>query len=72
MATPGEGRTPPRDRSPWAYVSLGTEFAVTVGLLAWAGWWVDQRWGLQPWGTVAGPLLGVAMATYRLIRETSQ
>lgn len=43
-----------------------------VGLFAWGGWWVDQRWGLQPWGTVAGPLLGVALATYRLIRETSQ
>jgi hypothetical protein len=72
VAAPGEGRTPPRNQSPWAFVSLGLEFAVTVGLFAWGGWWVDQHWGLHPWCTVAGPLMGVTLAVYRLIRETAQ
>jgi F0F1-type ATP synthase assembly protein I len=72
VTEPGKNGQQPLKKSPWAYLSLGLEFAATVGLLTWAGWWADQRWGYKPWGTVAGSMLGVALAMYRLIRETVQ
>lgn len=72
VTAPGRDDESSQKKSPWAYVSLGLEFAVTVGLLTWAGCWADQRWGLKPWGTVAGAMLGVVLAMYRLIRETAQ
>ena len=50
---------------------------MTLGslLLTWIaggvllGLWVDRHWGLSPWGTVVGSLLGLCGAGYSVFRE---
>lgn len=46
------------------------EFLAYVGGLGYAGWWFDQRRGWEPWGLLAGLLLGTALGVYRIIRES--
>ncbi len=32
--------------------------AVAMGLCAWGGYYLDERWGTEPWLTIAGLILG--------------
>ena len=45
-----------------AISTLGLEFAVAVAMGTAAGWWADRRWGITPWGTIAGVCVGFALA----------
>jgi hypothetical protein len=49
--------------------TAGVEFAVTIGLLTFGGFWLDGRMGTLPLWTLLGLALGFAMALYRLIRQ---
>jgi len=69
VTKPEENGHAPRKKSPWAYLSLGLEFAVTVGLFTWAGWWADHHWGWTPWGILAGAMIGVTLSIYHLLRQ---
>lgn len=55
------------------YAGLGTEFAVTIALCLFGGYWLDQRWSTTPLFTISGALLGMAGAFYsfyvRVTRE---
>lgn len=57
-----EGRTPPptapSEHSPWAVAALGVQFFVALFLFAWAGNWLDNRWGTSPWLVLAGVMVG--------------
>jgi hypothetical protein len=70
----GMTEPPERDarppRNPWTYVNAGLQFAVTVGLGAGLGWWLDQRYGWEPWGTAGCGFLAVVLAVYHLLRMT--
>ena len=44
--------------------SIGFQFAVPVGF----GWWLDRRWGTEPWLTVVGALLGFLTGTLALVQ----
>ena len=57
----------------WArmYV-LVIEFLVYLGSLGYLGWWIEQRQGWQPWGLLAGLLLGTTLGLYRMIRESKR
>lgn len=50
------------------YGAVGFQLAATVigGLLL--GGWLDKRWGLTPWLTVVGLLIGSIGGFYNLIR----
>jgi len=48
---------------------VGTEFAVIVGGLGYIGYWIDSRYGSDPWGVLAGAGVGLIGGTYNLIRE---
>lgn len=50
--------------------ALVLEFLAYLGGLGYLGWWLDQRRGWEPWGLLAGLLLGTAVGLYRLIRES--
>ncbi len=51
------------------YSHLGIQFALSVGLLAAAGFWLDRRWGLIPLFTFLGLFGGFALGLYNLCRE---
>ena len=51
--------------------SIGVPFAVLVSCGALAGAYLDKRFGLGPWLTVAGVVLGAACAFVNLVRVAS-
>ena len=60
-----------KSKSPWAYLHIGTQYAITVAACSFGGWWLDQRYEWAPWGLIVCSMLGVVVATYHLIKETS-
>lgn len=55
--------------SAWRFAGLGFEFAGTVGLFAYFGFWLDRHFGWAPWGTVTLVLIAVIGNMYLLIKE---
>lgn len=43
-------------------VNLATTIAASVGICLFAGWWLDKRFGTEPWFVALGALLGIATA----------
>lgn len=57
------------------HAGLGFEFAATVGGLAWLGWILDGRLGLQtifPAFLLVGTFVGLGLGIYRLMLKTGQ
>ncbi|MDI3269945.1 MAG: AtpZ/AtpI family protein [Bacillota bacterium] len=56
----------------WRALSFGLTFGLTAGILvglgAWGGLLLDQKWGTSPLLALVGILLGLAMAIGLLIR----
>jgi hypothetical protein len=59
---------PRRDDGLARYGALGLQFAASVGLLAWGGFWLDGRLGTSPWFLMAGASLGFAGSILAIIR----
>ena len=53
-------------------LTLGGSLAVWMVGGVLLGRWVDQHWGITPWGIVAGTLLGFAGAGYSVFREVQR
>jgi len=52
------------------YTHLGVQYCLTLLVCVLAGWWLDQKWGCEPWLTIVGALLGFGAATYLIVRAT--
>lgn len=52
--------------------SVGLTLAICVGLGAWGGVWLDERWSTSPWLTVLGVALGTAAGFVQLVKELSK
>lgn len=49
---------------------MATTMAATIGLGVWIGMKADDKWPQEtPWGALIGSVLGVALATYQVIRS---
>ena len=70
--TPGDGsrvmQRPPLQDKRIGLWTAGVEFAVTIILPTWGGYWLDERWGTKPWLVVCGAVLGFAVATLQLVK----
>jgi F0F1-type ATP synthase assembly protein I len=51
--------------------SIGVPFAVLVSCGALAGTFLDRHWGVSPWLTVTGVVLGAVGAFANLVRVAS-
>jgi hypothetical protein len=60
------GRPQP-EPSPWRLVGLGGQFLVALLAGVFGGSWLDQRFGVGPWGMLGG-LLFAGLVFARLIR----
>jgi F0F1-type ATP synthase assembly protein I len=59
-----------RESSNWGqFLTLGFETAAGVALGYFVGHWLDRKYGWEPWGTLAGSMLGMAAGMYLLIKE---
>ena len=52
------------------YTGLGLTFALAIGGLAYVGSRLDLRWGTEPWLTLSGALVGMAVGFVNLFRVT--
>ena len=53
----------------WKYLGSGSQLAVTVILFVGIGWWLDQRYGWSPWGTLILGMLGLAAGLYHFVKD---
>lgn len=51
------------------YAGLGMQFAATIGLFAWAGWWLDGKLGTRPIVLIVGVLLGFLGGLVSLVHK---
>ena len=52
------------------YSGVGLELAGAIAGLAFLGYWIDRRFGTQPWGILGGVVLGMVGGLYNLVRES--
>ena len=52
------------------YSGVGLELAGAIAGLAFVGYWIDRRFGTQPWGILGGVLLGMVGGLFNLVRES--
>jgi F0F1-type ATP synthase assembly protein I len=52
------------------YSGVGLELAGAVAGLALLGYWIDGRFGTNPWGTLGGVVIGLVGGLYNLVRES--
>lgn len=50
------------------YAGLGIQFAATIGVLAWVGWYADEKLGTSPLFVLVGVILGFVGGTISIIR----
>jgi F0F1-type ATP synthase assembly protein I len=59
----------PASRGSTQLAGLGVELAGAVGGGCLLGYWVDCRFGTQPWGLVIGASVGIVGGLYNLVRK---
>jgi F0F1-type ATP synthase assembly protein I len=52
------------------YSGVGLELAGAMAGLAFIGYWIDGRFGTQPWGILGGVVIGLVGGLYNLVRES--
>lgn len=48
------------------------EFLGMLAVAGYAGWWLEERYGWQPWGLLGGLLVGMSAGLYRLVRQMNR
>jgi len=62
----------PRKSDYLRYSSLGFQMAITIGLGAWAGTYLDEKYQTEkPYYSIAIILLAIAIALYQVIKEVT-
>ena len=52
------------------YSSVGFQMAITIGIFAWLGDYLDERYQTEkPYYSIACILVGIAIALYQVIKE---
>lgn len=53
-------------------ISVGLSFAIALVIGVGIGWWLDQRFGWKPWGTLGGFALGMAAGVRNIYLVTKR
>ena len=60
----------PKKSDSLRYSSLGFQMAITIGLFAWLGNYLDGKYETEdPYYSIACILVGIAIALYQVIKE---
>jgi len=52
------------------YSGVGLEMAGAMAGFALAGYWIDGKFGTNPWGILVGVVLGLVGGLYNLVRQS--
>ena len=52
-----------------SHATVGLQFALTILVLGALGWWLDSKFGTQPWLLFAGACLGMVGGFLSLIKK---
>ena len=58
------------DSTLWTMAGLGFQFAASTAILAYAGVYIDRRFGFAPWGVVSLVALALIVNLYLLIKQS--
>lgn len=80
MPVPDDRPAPPPSAPPsqttWQAIgelgTVGMSFVIAIVMGVAGGWWVDQRFGTQPWGFFVGFGMGFAAGVLNVYRITSR
>jgi ATP synthase protein I len=50
------------------YISAGTQYAASIVVCLFIGWWLDVKFGTSPWLVVVGIVLGAVSGFYNLYK----
>ena len=48
---------------------VGVELAATVGVAFLLGYWIDRKFGTDPWGEIILAAVGIVGGLYNLVRQ---
>ena len=65
---PGDEKKPAGLSGYAPLMNLGWTMATAIGGLTLLGWWLDGKWGTDPWLTLGGAALGMVVAFVELFR----
>ncbi|HEY3266450.1 MAG TPA: AtpZ/AtpI family protein [Armatimonadota bacterium] len=49
-------------------ITIGWFFFAAIGIGFLAGHWIEDRFHISPWGTMAGVMLGIGAGFYNLVQ----
>jgi F0F1-type ATP synthase assembly protein I len=52
------------------YSGIGLELAGAIAGLTLVGYWIDRRFGTEPWGILGGVVIGLVGGLFNLVRES--
>jgi F0F1-type ATP synthase assembly protein I len=52
------------------YSGVGLELAGATAGLALLGYWIDSRYGSEPWGLLGGVVIGLVGGLYNLVKQS--
>jgi F0F1-type ATP synthase assembly protein I len=63
----------PKKSDQLRFSSLGFQMAITIGLGAWLGTWLDEKYRTEdPYYSIGCILFAIAIALYQVIREVTR
>lgn len=54
------------------YAGIATQFAITLVVLVWLGWKLDEVYGWSPWGSLLGIGVGLSVGLTALLRQVAR
>ena len=53
------------------FMGAGFTFLAELGCMTALGWWLDGKWGTEPWLLLVGAAIGMTVALFHLLRSAS-
>ncbi len=69
----GSKQKPPQLANAWAFASgLAWDLVTPAVVFTLGGYWLDGRFKLSPWLTLAGAAVGISVGLFQFIRSAQQ
>ena len=54
------------------YLTIGMQLGIGAVVFFLAGHWIDRKFGLAPWGTIGGLVIGIGGGFVKFFRDVSR